>query len=79
MMFIATSFIIAKFWKQPKCSSIGERMSMYITIRNNLIRVAHTYMNESHTHVKEKSLGKNIMFYIKLKTYKIICTHIYAR
>lgn len=54
-------------------------MSMYITIRNNLIRVAHTYMNESHTHVKEKSLGKNIMFYIKLKTYKIICTHIYAR
>lgn len=56
-------------------------ISIYTTVRNKLTRATHTYMKKFHKHVKEdKSLEKSYdVFYIKLKTHKIIHTHTHLR
>ena len=52
MMFIAALFIIAKTWKQPKCSSTEEwikKMYVYIYIHTH----THTHTMEYYSAIKE--------------------------
>ena len=46
-MFIAAEFIIAKYWKQPKCSSVNEWIKNYGTF---------TLWNAYHTAERKKEL-----------------------
>ena len=36
-MFIAAQFIIAKYWKQPKCPSVNERIKNMVYLHNGIL------------------------------------------
>ena len=36
-MFIASLFIIAKMWKQPRCTSVGKQISNYVHSGNRML------------------------------------------
>ena len=68
-MFIATSFTIAKIWKQPKCPTTDEWIKMlHICIveyysgikKNEILPFATTWVDLEHIMLREISQRKTI-------------------